>query len=118
MTKNKNGRPPNEIDKIQFEKLCGMLCTETEICEFFEIGKDSLISWCKRTYGKTFQKIYTQKRAEGKITIRRNQLKLSERSAAMAIHLGKLYLDDQKNNIEKDRDIGEENNKVIINVDI
>jgi phosphopantetheine--protein transferase-like protein len=54
---------------------------------------DTLSRWCKRTYGMTFQEYIKKVGCMGmKIRIRRNQLKLSEKSAAMAIFLGKNYL--------------------------
>ena len=81
-----------DIDKKQFEKLCVLQCTEEEICGFFEVDDNTLAKWCKRTYGKRFSEVFNQKRQTGKISLRRNQWKLSETSAAMAIFLGKQYL--------------------------
>lgn len=85
-------RPKKQIDKIQFEHLCGLQCTEEEICYFFSVSDKTLIRWCKETYGKSFSEVFKEKRAVGKISLRRNQWKLSEKSAAMAIFLGKNYL--------------------------
>ena len=50
----KMGRPQIEIDKAQFEKLCGLLCTEAEIASWFRCSVDTLERWTKRTYGETF----------------------------------------------------------------
>lgn len=93
------GRPRKEYDKKTFEDLAGLGCTQEEIAWFFrdEKGKpaniDTLSRWCKRTYGMTFQEYIKKVGCMGmKIRIRRNQLKLSEKSAAMAIFLGKNYL--------------------------
>lgn len=91
-------RPLKEINQKQFEKLCGIQCTEQEICYFFEVCEDTLNSWCKRTYtneeGKpmTFAEIYKTKREIGKMSLRRKQWALADKSAAMAIFLGKNYL--------------------------
>lgn len=54
---------------------------------------DTLSRWCKRTFGMNFQEYIKNCGCIGlKIKLRRNQLKLSEKSAAMAIWLGKQYL--------------------------
>ena len=93
------GRPRVDFDKKTFEDLAGLGCTQEEIAWFFrnDSGKpaniDTLSRWCKRTYGMTFQEYIKKVGCMGmKIRIRRNQLKLSEKSAAMAIFLGKNYL--------------------------
>lgn len=79
--------------------MAGLGCTQEEIAWFFrdDSGKpaniDTLSRWCKRTYGMNFQEYIKKVGCMGmKIRIRRNQLKLSEKSAAMAIFLGKNYL--------------------------
>ena len=86
------GRPRKEIDKIEFEKLCGLQCTKEEMCGWFGITDKTLESWCKRTYKKGFSEIFSEKRGKGKISLRRTQFKLAEKSPAMAIFLGKNYL--------------------------
>ena len=95
------GRPPANIDKQQFEKLCGLQCTEKEICAWFNITDKTLNSWCKREYGTTFSDVFKIKREAGKISLRRTQFRLAEKSPAMAIFLGKQYL-DQKEKPEKE----------------
>lgn len=94
------GRPKKEFDKKTFADLIGFGCTQEEICWFFrdvDTGKpanpDTLSRWCKRTYGVNFQEFKEKNSLMPlKITLRKNQLKLSEKSAAMAIWLGKQYL--------------------------
>lgn len=93
-------RPRKEIDQAQFEKLCAMLCTENEICSFFDVTDKTLTGWCKRTYGLSFSEAYKKHSVKGIISLRRNQLKLSEKSAAMAIFLGKQYLGQKDNPVE------------------
>ena len=89
----KTGRPRKEIRKDTFEKLCGMMCTEEEICGFFGITDKTLVRWCRETYdGKTFSEVYKEVSMDGKISLRRAQFKLADKSAAMAIFLGKNYL--------------------------
>ena len=85
-------RPRKEIDKSQFEKLCGLQCTEEEIAGFFGCSTDTIERWCRRTYRQRFSAVYAEKRGLGKISLRRAQFRLAEKSAAMAIFLGKNYL--------------------------
>lgn len=86
------GRPRAEIDKKQFENLCGLQCTLEEICGWFGVTDKTLDSWCKRTYHASFSEVFKQKRGMGKISLRRSQWRLAEKSATMAIWLGKQYL--------------------------
>lgn len=95
----RTGRPKIEFDTKAFIDLVGLGCTQEEICWYFrdETGKpaniDTLTRWCKRTFGMTFQEYFKQNGFMAlKIKLRRNQFKLSEKSAAMAIFLGKQYL--------------------------
>lgn len=92
-------RPRKEIDQKNFESLCGLQCTKEEICSFFDVTDKTLESWCKRTYKAGFSEIFKQKRGKGKISLRRNQFRLAEKNANMAIWLGKQYL-GQKDNID------------------
>ena len=86
------GRPKIEIDKKQFESLCGLQCTQEEIADFFDCDTDTVQNWCKRTYKKGFSEVFRQKRGNGKISLRRMQWKLAETNPAMGIWLGKQYL--------------------------
>lgn len=86
------GRPLKPINQIEFEKLCGLQCTQEEICGWFGVCSDTLESWCKRTYEMNFSEVFKQKRGVGKISLRRAQFRLAEKNANMAIWLGKQYL--------------------------
>lgn len=88
-------RPRKEIDQQQFENLCALQCTEEEICGWFDVCTETLNSWCKRTYKLSFSEIFKQKRGKGKISLRRNQFRLAESNATMAIWLGKQYLNQR-----------------------
>ena len=92
----RTGRPQKEIDQKQFENLCGLQCTEEEICSWFGVCEDTLNKWCKQTYKMTFSDTFAEKRKTGKISLRRMQWRLAEKNATMAIFLGKQYL-GQKN---------------------
>lgn len=89
------GRPKKEIDQKTFELLCGLQCTEMEFCDAFDVSDKTLNAWCRRTYGKNFSEVFALKRGKGKISLRRAQFKLAEKSAAMAIFLGKQYLNQK-----------------------
>ena len=86
------GRPRKEIDNKQFESLCGMQCTLTEIASFFNCSIDTIENYCKREYKMTFSEVFNKYASVGKISLRRTQFKLAERSSAMAIWLGKQVL--------------------------
>lgn len=89
------------IDKKVFEKLCALQCTKAEILGFLEVPNNYLNSWCEEIYGKPYMEVYEEKRQSGLVSLRRNQMKLSERSSTMAIFLGKNYLNQQdKTSIE------------------
>ena len=92
-------RPRKEIDATDFEKLCGLQCTQEEICGWFGVTDKTLESWVKREYGRSYSEVYAEKRGLGKISLRRYQFRLAEKSAAMAIFLGKNYL-GQKDSVE------------------
>ena len=77
---------------MEFEKLCALQCTQQEICDFLEVDHKPLTRWCKRTYGKEYSQVYAEKKSGGKISLRRMQFRLAEKSAAMAIFLGKNIL--------------------------
>lgn len=85
-------RPQKEIDKKQFESLCGLQCTRDEICGWFDVTAKTLDRWCKQTYRESFSTVFQQKRSTGKISLRRRQWRLAEKNANMAIWLGKQYL--------------------------
>lgn len=93
------GRPKKEIDQTQFEKLCGLQCTKEEICGWFDVTDKTLDRWCKETYKEDFSDVFAKKRESGKISLRRAQFRLAQKSAAMAIFLGKNYL-GQRDSVE------------------
>ena len=86
----RTGRPRKEINEKLFENLCAIQCTEKEICAVLGLN-----AWCKRTYKMTFSDTYKSKKLLGKSSLRRTQFRLAEKSASMAIWLGKQYLDQK-----------------------
>lgn len=99
---SKMGRPRKEINQKEFEKLCGLQCTKEEIASFFEMNMDTLESRIKEIYGQTFSEVFRQKKGIGKISLRRKQWRIADKSASMAIFLGKNLL-GQKDKQEIDQ---------------
>ena len=98
-------RPRKEIDQKEFEGLLAIQCTLEEVASYFDYklngcSVDTIERWCKRTFGESFAEVSKRKREYGKISLRRSQFKLAEKSPAMAIFLGKNYL-GQKDVIEQ-----------------
>lgn len=97
------------ISQKQFESLCHIQCKEEEILSVLDVSKDTLIRWCKNTYGKDFANVFAEKREGGKASLRRMQWLQAEKNPTMAIWLGKQML-GQKDVIENKQEI---NNGII-----
>lgn len=87
------GRPKKEIDYTTVEKLANIQCTQEEIASFLGISSRTLLR------DEKFKELFARGRENGKMSLRRIQWKHAEKSATMAIWLGKQYL-GQKDNIE------------------
>lgn len=85
-------RPRIEINKEQFEKLCSIQCTSSEIAGYFDCSESTIERWCKREYKENFDEVFAKKRGIGKISLRRSQFRMAETNPTMAIWLGKQYL--------------------------
>ena len=99
MSKGQIKQKQATIKKSEFEELCKIQCTEAEIMAVLGVSKDTLLRWCKVTYGTDFATIYAEKKENGKMSLRRTQLRLAETNASMAIFLGKQYL-GQRDNVD------------------
>lgn len=89
----KMGRPKKVISQKQFESLCAIQCTIEEVCAVLDVDEMTLEKWCKEVYdGKTFSKVFKEKRQFGKASLRRMQWHLAEKNPSMAIFLGKNML--------------------------
>ncbi len=91
------GRPQKEINWELFEDLCAIQCTQSEIASVMRIHIDTLRDRAQEHYKDTYSNIYKQYSEVGKSSLRRTQLKLAQKSAAMAIFLGKQYLGQKDN---------------------
>ena len=83
----RTGRPKKVIKQEQFEAMCQIQATQDEILLVLGVSDKTLNAWCKRTYGRLSPTFFAEKRSAGKISLRRKQWKLADRSAAMAIFL-------------------------------
>ncbi len=91
-----NGRPHRDIEQKLFENLCHIDCTISEIESVLNVDARTLENWCLRTYNEGFSVSYKRLSEHGKASIRRNQLRQSEKNASMAILLGKVRLKQQE----------------------
>lgn len=92
-TKKKVGRPKKEINQRQFEQLCKIQCTRSEIAAFFDCDEETISRWCKATYGENFVAVLNKKAENGKTALRHIQFNMAEAgSERMAIWLGKQWL--------------------------
>ena len=87
------GRPKKEIDYATVEKLANIQCTQEEIASFLGISVRTL------QRDEQFMELFNKGRESGKMSLKRIQWKHAEKSASMAIWLGKQYL-GQKDIIE------------------
>lgn len=71
------GRPETKIDKEEFEKLCEIQCTTSEIACWFRCSRDTVEEWVKNHYtdeqGKqlTFKEVVSTYKSIGKVSLRR-----------------------------------------------
>ena len=102
------GRPRLEIDMVEVEKLCAMQCPRHEIAAWFLCSIESIDKRIadKATYYEvedsdspgqkirlTFAEVMGRGYARGKISMRRQQIKmLNEGNGTMGVWLGKQYL--------------------------
>ena len=87
------GRPKFKIDYDAVSKLASIMCTQEEIASFLGCSVDTL----KRD--EQFCTIFKEGKERGKMSLRRMQWKLAQKSYAMAIFLGKQYL-GQRDTVE------------------
>jgi uncharacterized membrane protein len=89
------GRPQANIDLVLVDKLAKIQCTITEISAIIDVPVSTLTS------REDFSLTYKKGIEGGKMSLRRLQFKIAQKSAAMAIFLGKQYL-GQKDKVEVD----------------
>jgi len=100
------GRPKIEINWEEFDKLCGLLCTLEDIAGYFNCSEDTIERRCKEELGETFAEDYKQRCSKGRVSIRRQQMRVAmDGNPAMLIWLGKQHLGQK----EPERDLNVRN---------
>jgi hypothetical protein len=88
------GRKIIEPDLIELEKLCALQCTHIDLAHFFGASERTVEKWGKNPI---YAEVMNRGRAKGRLSIRRKQMQLLDSgNLAMAIHLGKVYLDQRE----------------------
>ncbi len=93
-------KPESVIDEQTFNALCKIQCTKTEICDVLGVDEKTLVRWCKKKFGKNFKQVYENRRATGKVSLRRMQWKTAEEgNPTMQIWLGRNYLNQSEDGV-------------------
>jgi len=107
MTKNKGGRPRINLDYEKLDKLCAIMCTGEEIASILNIDYDTLNRALKRDKHGGFADYYKNKSANGKMSLRRVQMKQAlDGNTTMLVWLGKQHL-DQSDKSDQNINLGE-----------
>ena len=98
MAKKKKRSPPPIPEKIEVDwktvdKLLAIFCTGEEVAGFLNISYDTLQRRCKEDKQTAFADYSKLKRGTGKASLRKKQWLLADTNPAMAIFLGKNYLE-------------------------
>lgn len=89
----KRGPKVIEFNWQEFDKLCSMQCTATEIASWFDCSVDTVENRVKEAKGVKFSEYYKQKKELGFISLRRAQFQTAlNGNVTMQIFLGKQYL--------------------------
>lgn len=103
------GRKPKTFSAEQFEKLCNIQATLEEITSWFDVSKDTIRRRCKETFNLNFEDSYKKFSNNGKMSVRRMQMKLAlDGNVTMLIWLGKQVLgqaDKREQKIEFEGDV-------------
>lgn len=113
------GRPIKLISELGIEfivKMAGLMCTDEEIAALMSDDNESISvdTLTNENNLATFTECKEKGQAIGKASLRRNQFKLSESNAAMAIFLGKNWL-DQKDKQEVKTELGKDGS-IVFNI--
>lgn len=76
-----------ELDRRQFESLCGMQCSVEELYGWFGCDEATLNTWCVDTYGEDFRSAFDRLAMMGRIAPRRDQVAAAKKNVSMARHL-------------------------------
>lgn len=93
----KRGPKIIQIDWQEFDKLCYMQCTATEIAAWFNCSVDTIERRVEEAHGVKFAEYFAEKKQHGRISLRRAQFQAAtvKGNTSMMIWLGKQYLDQK-----------------------
>ena len=91
--KRPTGRPKIVVDWKKVDSLLAIFCTGEEIAGVMDISYDTIEKRCKEDKKMAFTDYSALKRGTGKASLRRKQWLMADHNPAMAIFLGKNYLD-------------------------
>ena len=91
----------------QVDAMCQIQCTHDEICAVLQCNIDTLSDACKRKFGVNFSDYFQEKRAGGRMSLRRRQWKTTlDGNPTMQIWLGKNVLGQtDKNEVFEKSDV-------------
>lgn len=93
------GRPKKVLDKKQFEEMCKIQCTKTEICAVLGMSDKTLDERLHEEYEKSFSEVFKEFSAGGLMSLRQAQFKSALKgNVSMQKHLGINYLDQVEHN--------------------
>ena len=101
------GAPLKSIDFDEFQRLCNMQCTCSELAAWFDMDEDTLQARIKEYYGETFSVVKAKYMEGGKASLRRVQWHkaIEDKNVVMMIWLGKQILgqSDKRDDIITDK---------------
>ena len=83
------GRKLIQINQQTFESLLKIHCTQEETAAVLGVSINTLKSWCRRTYDKSFGEVADLYRSFGRASLRRTLYKHAEKNPAACIFLCK-----------------------------
>lgn len=103
----KRGPKGVKIDWVQFDKLCHIQCTLSEIASWFDCSPDTIERAVVREKKMKFAEYFSQKKEKGLISLRRAQWQKAteEKNAVMQIWLGKQYLNQRDRESDPNRNL-------------
>lgn len=88
-------RPLSEINWELLDQLLGIFCTGEECASVLNIDYDTLCACIKRKKKMSFSDYSDIKKGNGRASLRRRQFRMAETNPALAIWLGKQYLNQK-----------------------
>ena len=76
-----------ELERKQFESLCGMQCSVEELRAWFGCDEATLDAWCQNTYGEPFRQTFDRLTVVGRIALRRDQVLAAKKNVSMSRYL-------------------------------